>query len=221
MYRVLALSGLFALTALPALAQSPPPELKVETANVTRVVGNRVELGLGLFKRGERGRHPVEVWFVNGAQRDRLWSGDSVFSGTQGGFRSSVSVNLAGRDLRRGKLEVVLPACTGRACKRNLPLNGGANLQFAGVDEIQRQGSVSFLRLQVTNTGTVASTPCKLQVDINDRRANTFPVPAIAPNAQKDFRVQYNNNQQGGRYVARLVCRDMLRFDNDRDGTLR
>lgn len=206
------------LFALPALAQNP--ELKIETANITRVEGTRVELGLGLFRADARSQHPIEVWFVEGGQRQKVWDNQSTFAPTQGGFRSTATIDLRGRNLRKSKLEIVAPACTGRACKQTLPLAGGANLKFTGSPEVERRGGDSVMTLKVTNTGSAASAPCKLQVDIDGRRAHSQALAAVAPTQEKEVTFRYTAAQRSKPYEARLVCRDMVRFDNDKDGRL-
>lgn len=214
---VLVCSAMLAIT-LPAIAQQPA--LKIETANITRVDGTRIELGLGLFRADGRAQHPVEVWFVEGGQRHKLWDNQGTFAPTQGGFRSAVTVDLRGHNLRKGKLEVVAPACRGGGCKQTLPLNGGANLRFDGAPEVERRGSDSLMTLKVTNTGSAPSAPCKLQVDVDGRRAHSTSVPAVAAGADKAFTFRYTGAQRNKPYEAKLVCRDLVRFDNDKGGRL-
>ena len=210
-------SALLAFT-LPALAQQPA--LKIETANITRVDGTRVELGLGLFRADARAQHPIEVWFVEGGQRHKLWENQGTFAPTQGGFRTAVTVDLRGRNLRKGKLEVIAPACQGATCKQTLPLGGGANLKFDGPPEVERRGADSLMTLKVTNSGSAASTPCKFQVEIDGRRAHSTALPAVAPGTDRAMTFRYTGAQRNKPYEAKLVCRDMVRFDNDKGGRL-
>ncbi|MCA9525796.1 MAG: hypothetical protein KC549_05810 [Myxococcales bacterium] len=223
---------LLCLAASPALAdvgstdtglatQAAPP-LQIQDAGITRVTGTSVELGLGLYTQGERSRHPVEVWFVEGNQRTKLWAGQGTFAATRGGFRHAVTVDLRGRDLRRGRIEVVAPECATAACKKRVALSGGgANLKFDGVDEIERIGSESRLTLQVANSGSATSGPCKLQVKVGNRRIATVSVPAIAAGRRQPLTFKYPSNLGGQRYRADLICRDLVPADNDKEGRLR
>jgi hypothetical protein len=72
---VLVCSAMLAIT-LPAIAQQPA--LKIETANITRVDGTRIELGLGLFRADGRAQHPVEVWFVEALRGEAGVSGSGA-----------------------------------------------------------------------------------------------------------------------------------------------
>ncbi|MEZ4463308.1 MAG: CARDB domain-containing protein [bacterium] len=226
------LAVLLAFTAAPALANpgsadtgaatQAAPNLQIQDAGITRVTGTQLELGLGLYTQGERSRHPVQVWFVEGNQRTKLYDGQGTFAATRGGFRHAVTVDVRGRDLRRGRIEVIAPECGGRACSKRVALPGaGANLKFDGVDEIERIGTQSRLTLQVANTGSVASTPCKLQIKVGSRRIATVAVPAIGAGARQALTFSYPSNLGGQRYRADLVCRDLVPADNDKEGRLR
>lgn len=208
-----------ALLALPAVSQAGP-DLKVERARLTGLKGANLGLELGLHGAG---RHPVEVWLVRGSQRSRVWQGQSSFRKTAGGFTRSATVRLAGKNIRRAFLEVVIPECKSKAkCRKKIKLVGdGANLRFDGIERIKRIGRKSELTVEVFNAGFAASRPCKVQMRVAGKKAQTWRLSALPPNGRKLFQFRYDTAKKGKRYEAKLVCRDLVRADNLRKGKLR
>lgn len=223
--RTLALS--FAALSLVAIdAQAGPTDtLKIATAKVRSVSNGRLNLKLGLYTRGGRSQHPVEVYYVRGRERVRLHQGNATFSGTRGGFETGVAVNLGRRNLNKARLEVIVPACKAqraRDCVKKISLGGGANLAFDGRNSFERRGSDTLIKLKIKNTGVARGSKCKLSFKIDGKRhGGSNLIPALNPNQKHDVTIRYPGRLKGKRFEAKLQCRDMIRGDNSRTGSLK
>lgn len=216
----LATLGLIAIDA----QAGPTDTLKISTAKVRSISSGRLSLKLGLSTRSGRSKHRVEVYYVRGSERVRLHGADATFSGARGGFESGVSVNLGRRNLKKARLEVVIPACKERKgdCVKKISLGGGANVTFDGRDKFERRGSDSLLHLKVKNDGLGKTRKCKASFKIDGKRhGKNQMIPALAPKKTHSWSVRYPNSKKGKKFEAKLLCRDMIKSDNVRKGKLK
>lgn len=216
----LAALGLIALDA----QAGPTDTLKIASAQVRSVSQGRLSLKLGLYTRSGRAKHRVEVYYVRGGERVRLHGAESTFSGSRGGFEAGVSVNLGRRNLKKARLEVIVPSCRARAkdCIKKINLGGGANVTFDGRDQYERRGSDTLLQLKVKNNGLTKTRKCKANIKIAGKRhGGNATVPALAPGKSHTWEVRYPNRLKGKSFEAKLLCRDMIKADNLRKGKLK
>lgn len=213
---------LAALGLLAAEAQANDT-LKIERAEIRTVNKGRLNLSLGLHSSAGRGKHRIEVFYVRGSERVRLTGRDATFSGARGGFESGVAVDLGRRNLKKARLEVVVPGCANKSkCVRKISLGKTSNLMFDGGEKIERRGTNSLLQFKIKNNGLSKSSKCKLGLKVAGKpHGKTQMIPALAPNKSHQVSVRYPKSLKGKKFEARLKCRDLIKRDNVRKGKLK
>ncbi len=215
-------AGLLCLAPTSARAQAGGDiSAEIKSLAITRVDGTEVELQLGLFKPGREAQYPVEVYFVNGAQRRKVWDGNARFHGQRGGNRHAATVNLRGvQNIERGELEAVVPGCAARAtCKKKVGLGKG-DLSFKR-HIIERQGSESQFVAEVQNQGFTASQRCKLEFKLEGRKVGEKDVPVLQQGRNTQIKFAYPANKSGKPFAARLKCTDLSETNNLLEGRTR
>lgn len=197
--------------------------LKIERADIRSINKGRLNLSLGLYSRSGRGKHRVEVYYVRGSERVRLAGRDATFSGARGGFESGVAVDLGRRNLKKARLEVVVPGCTNKKnCVRKIALSKTSNLMFDGGERIERRGTSSLLQFKIKNNGLSKSSKCKLSMTVAGKpHGKTQMIPGLAPSKSHQASIRYPKSLKGKKFEARLKCRDLIKKDNVRRGKLK
>ena len=189
----------------------PPAEIKSMT--VTRVEGSKVELSLGLYKPGRAAKYDLEVYFVDGRRRYKLFAGQPSFKGQRGGMKFAVEVDVRGKQVRRGHLEAVVPDCASEArCKKTLRLDVG-DLKIA-THVAEQRGRSSIFRATVKNEGPSDSARCKAILKIEGRKVGEKPVPALKVGRTGDVEINYPSNKSGKPFEVTLECRDLAPGNN-------
>lgn len=197
--------------------------LKIERASIRSINKGRLNLSLGLYSGAGRGKHRIEVYYVRGGERVKLTGRDATFSGARGGFESGVAVDLGRRNLKKARLEVVVPGCQNKkSCVRKIPLSKASNLMFDGGERIERRGTNSLLQLKIANNGLAKSSACKVALKVAGKtHGKTQIIPALAPSKSHTVSFRYNKSLKGKKFEARLKCRDLVKRDNLRKGKLK
>jgi hypothetical protein len=194
-------------------SNKPVPSAEIKSMTVTRVTGSKVELSLGLYKPGRSVKYDLEIFFVDGRRRYKLFSGKPTFKGQRGGMKFSTQVDVRGKQVRRGHLEAVVPACKSEArCKKTLRLSTG-DLKIA-THTAEQQGRRSIFRATVRNDGPSDSARCKAVLKIDGHKEGEKPIPALRVGRTGIVEIPYPSNKSGRAFEVKLVCRDLARGNN-------
>lgn len=233
-----------AVPAGAAPAQAPPaaaapaggPDLSVRDAELAGFEGRRARLNVFLRQPGAgQTQDQVTVYWVEGNRKERLWQGQSRFSGSRDGFMHQVEIDLPERRSEDGHLEVVAgeerrDPNFGNNVKR-VQLSGG-DLAFEGRPEItQRAGGNPNreVRIVVKNRGPGTVQGCKVELNLAEQgpaRKTDHSLPALRPGAEHSVSQRYHYRESGNRahnsLMARIVCaRDPVPGNNQTTFPLR
>ncbi len=190
-----------------------PGDIEVKHVEVTQVNGDRVELRIDAHKTGAAVEYPVEITFVEGQKRSRLWSKKIKFKG--GGFKTAATIDVRGKNLKRGKVEVMVVGCGGGKCKKDLKLDKG-DLVF-GRPKVETRGTKKIVSLDVTNNGPEKSSNCKVVFKVDNRKVGEQTVSALDKGKKKKVSFEHRGR---GSFKAELDCSDLSSRGNTADGRL-
>lgn len=210
------------LNKKPAAASSGPSTLKVETFQVKRVTWPKVELTFGgVESRGGRVEEQITVWFVDGARRHNLFRRKVKFTNQRGGFPTAFSVDLNGKAVHRGHLEVTIDACKARPqCKKTLNLRGG-DLVVDGRPAYRSIGTEKELQFDIKNAGPNTAGACQAVLEIDGRAVARQQVGSLRRDAKQQVKFRYNRRFKDKDAKVKLTCRDLAPANNERRLRLR
>jgi hypothetical protein len=196
-------------------AKADDARFKIEGFRISRLRGRRFELSIGGYHRTARKRSEVTVYFVDGAQKHRLWSDKVTFAKRQGGFSNTVTVDLAGRQgMHRAHLEVVAKVCRDLPqCRKKINLNGG-DLHVEGRPQFSQAGSASHLGIKVKNEGPGRSPTCQAVLKDGNTVLARKSVSRLNVGREASVRFEYPRGKRGTDAKVVLECRDLERSNN-------
>ncbi|MCA9546487.1 MAG: hypothetical protein KC613_18910 [Myxococcales bacterium] len=203
-------------------AASGPSTLKVEAFDIKRVTWPQVELSFGgLESRGGRVEEQITVWFVDGARRHNLFRRKVKFTNQRGGFPTSLTVNLNGKAVHRGQLEVTIDACAHLPqCKQSLRLQGG-DLVVDGRPAYRSIGREKELQFDIKNAGPNAAGTCEAVLEVDGRALARQPVSSLQRNAKQPVKFRYDSRYKDKDAKVKLTCTDLAPTNNERRLRLR
>ncbi|MBU0551680.1 hypothetical protein KKF91_07850 [Myxococcota bacterium] len=204
---------------VPAAAQLP--DLEIKRIRPKAVHGQRVEVELSLYRPGRAMNQDVVVYWLQGSRKEALWRGKPPFSSASGGFKQTVTVNLAGKSLSQGRVLVAATACESLPrCKKELRLTGG-DLRFEGSTSFESYGSRSELKLKLKNEGPGDFGACQVEVKVGRRVEKRWQLRGLRASGELDLAWSYGAEHRGKAFEARVACEDLISANNTRTGTLR
>ncbi len=205
-----------------AKTKAPPSNLTIKNVKVTSVNGNKIELALYLHKPGSRAKAEVQIDFVDGKRRHQLWKKSASFSGSRTGFKTAATIDVRGKNLRRGKLEVYLPGCPGKKkskCRSLMSLNKGDLV--LGSPSFERRGSQSILRFEVKNRGPLDTKNCKAHIKIDGKTVSRVSIGKLKKGGKFKLEQRFANNKKSKPYKVELKCKDLAPENNKKSGKLK
>ncbi len=199
---------------------------KLATFIVKKVVprqiqGQRLELDLYLYKRGGQAQSDVAIYWIEGRRKSTLWQGRARFAGTRSGFRRAVTVDLSGKNLQRGHLEVVSLSCAQkRSCKKSLKLEGG-DLKITGRPQFERRGTNTILKLDLKNSAPQNMGACRIELMVARKIEKRWQLRGLRAGAVQELKWNYPEKFRNKRYEVKINCKDMISSNNKNRGRLR
>ncbi len=231
MSRILLAAAALTLLALPAYAQlggKTKTNLKTKTtaweiknAEVVSFKRGKAELKLFLYKPGAAKKNEVVVEWVEGKKREVKLKKKFTFKGSRGGFPVAATVDVKGKNLAKGHLQIKVTACSGgfSKCSRLIKLDGG-DLKID--DQLQQRGSNGVLALTVKNEGPGKAKSCKVKIQVAGKTVKEFRVSALSKGKEKALSWRFKRRDFNNKpYKAVLDCKDLASGNNSASGKLK
>jgi hypothetical protein len=209
--------------ASPAPASAPAPagpDLSVRNVSLAGIDGDTARLNIFLAQPGAgQSEGKVQVFWVEGGNRTKLWEGQSRFAGTRDGFLHTATVTLPAHR-GHGRIEVVAGEQSRDPNWANnvkaVDLADGGDLSFGQpqIQDVVGGTPNRILHLTVRNQGPGAiPAGCKVQLRLAEQgpaRTFNFNLPAIPPGHDHAIDQRYNfrssSNREHNTVAATIQC---------------